>query len=253
MKHMKRILLLTTLALGILGGTTAQAQSGGVPLWTNVYNGPANSYDSAFAMAVDGGGNVFVTGRSVGTNGTDYATIKYSGVGVALWTNLYDGPVNSADYASAVAVDGSGNVFVTGYSTGIDFNYDYATIAYSGAGVALWTNRYNGPENSEDYAFTVAVDGSGNVFVTGQSRNSGAVNPDYATIKYSGAGVALWTNRYNGPGNSYDSASAVAVDGSGNVFVTGSSYGTNGFSDYATIKYSGAGVALWTNRYNGPL
>ena len=61
--------------------------------------------------------------------------------------------------------------------------------------------------------------------------------------------MPLWTNRYNGPANSYDAATAVAVDASGNVFVTGVM--TAGI-DYATIAYSGAGVPLWTNRYNGP-
>ena len=75
---------------------------------------------------------------------------------------------------------------------------------------------------------------------------------DYATIKYSSAGVPLWTNRYNGPGNGDDYATAVAVDGSNNVIVTGYSTGSAGDLDYATIKYSSAGVPLWTNRYNGP-
>lgn len=50
-----------------------------------------------------------------------------------------------------------------------------------------------------------------------------------------------WTNRYNGPGNSDDHARTVAVDGSGNVFVTGFSFGRVGPVDYLTIKYSGAG------------
>ena len=65
----------------------------------------------------------------------------------------------------------------------------------------------------------------------------------------------MWTNRYHGPGSGNDGATAMAVDGGGNVVVSGVSVGTNGLSsydDYATIKYSGAGVALWTNRYNGP-
>jgi hypothetical protein len=56
--------------------------------------------------------------------------------------------------------------------------------------------------------------------------------------------VHAWVQRYNGPGNSADSANAIAVDGSNNVVVTGQSYATNGFPDHATIKYSGAGVLV---------
>ena len=58
--------------------------------------------------------------------------------------------------------------------------------------------------------------------------------------------------RYNGTGNTNDQAYAVAVDSSNNVIVTGNSCGSGGNLDYATIKYSSAGVPLWTNRYNGP-
>ena len=63
--------------------------------------------------------------------------------------------------------------------------------------------------------------------------------------------MPLWTNRYNGPGNAADYAYAVAVDGSNNVIVTGTSARSGSGDDYATIKYSSDGVALWTNRYNG--
>jgi hypothetical protein len=83
----------------------------------------------------------------------------------------------------------------------------------------------------------MAVDGSGNVIVTGTSVGSGTAH-DCATIKYSGAGVPVWTNRYNGSGNDYDGGYAVAVDASGNVFVTGVSYEQSSSSyDYVTIKY----------------
>ena len=234
---------------------TIKYSGAGAPLWTNRYNGPGNAFDQATAVAVDGGGSVFVTGYSRSSSGAgseDYATVAYSSAGVPLWTNRYNGSGNGGDYGTAVKVDGSSNVVVTGYSTGSGSGNDYATIKYSGAGVPLWTNRYNGPANSEDGATAVAVDGSGNAFVTGYSTGSGSGN-DYATIKYSGAGVPLWTNRYNGPANSEDAATAVAVvDGGGNVVVTGYSTGSGSGNDYATIKYSGAGVPLWTNHYNGP-
>jgi hypothetical protein len=85
-------------------------------------------------VAVDRGNNVIVTGTSDG----DYAMIKYSSVGVPLWTNLYNGPGDGDSISSilyAVAVDSGNNVIVTGSSDG-----DYATIKYSSAGVPLWTD-----------------------------------------------------------------------------------------------------------------
>ena len=165
------------------------------------------------------------------------------------WVQRYNGPADGDDLAYAVAVDASNNVVVAGFSLGSGSGYDYATIKYSAAGLPLWTNRYNGPGNGDDLAGRVAVDGSNNVIVTGQSVGNGA-DYDYATIKYSAAGLPLWTNRYNGPyGNDY--ATALAVDGSNNVIVTGYSYSSGSSADWATIKYSSAGVPLWTNRYNG--
>jgi uncharacterized delta-60 repeat protein len=225
-------------------------------IWTRLYNGPANDYDSAQAIALDPGGNVFVTGGSYYAAGSysDYVTIRYSSAGVPLWTNRYNGPGNGYDFAGAIAVDSSSNVFVTGSSSASAFfpyNYDYATIKYSSAGARLWTNRYNGPANEDDGPNAIALDTSGNAFATGYSTGSG-VHWDYTTIKYSNAGARLWTNRYNGPGNGDDEGRAIAVDSSGNLFVTGYSYSTNFGYDYATFKYSNTGARLWTNRYSGP-
>ncbi len=121
----------------------------------------------------------------------------------------------------SLAVDGSGNVYVTGESAGSGTSRDYATIKYNSSGVQQWVARYNGPGNSNDFAdYSLVVDGSGNVYVTGYSLGSGTLD-DYATIKYNSSGVQQWVARYNGPGNNYDFATSLAVDGSGNVYVTG--------------------------------
>src|SRR5262245_31977880 len=238
---------------------TIKYSNSGVPLWTNRYNGPANSIDHATAIAVDSGGNVFVTGFSWNGSSTnsDYATVAYSSAGLPLWTNRYDGAANNSnDRARAIAVDSSGNVIVTGYSitNAANGDYgDYATIAYSNSGVPLWTNRYNGPGNAGDVANAIAVDPDGNVFVTGFSRSSrDQFTDDYAAVAYSRTGDLLWINRYNRPGNSSDIAYAIALDSDGNVFVTGSSLSNATNADYTTIKYSNSGVPLWTNRYDGP-
>nr|MBA3726504.1 hypothetical protein [Armatimonadota bacterium] len=86
-------------------------------------------------------------------------------------------------------------------------------------------------------AYALAVDAAGNVYVTGFSNGAGGFPNDYATIKYDSNGNQLWVARYNGPGNSSDGASALAVDAAGNVYVTGTSYGAGTGDDYTTIKY----------------
>jgi hypothetical protein len=234
---------------------TIAYSSDGLPLWTNWYNGPSNGDDHARAIAVDGSGNVFVTGTSCADqNDCAYATVGYSNTGTPLWTNQYIGPGRDHE-ATAIAVDRNGNVFVTGYSLGDTTSYyDIATVAYSGNGTPLWTNRYNGPGNSWDQGNAIAVDTNGNVFVTGFSIGAGGPNAlkDYVTLAYSSAGAALWTNRYHGPGANDDVAQSITTDVNDDVIVTGQSYGSGTGYDYATIKYSNTGVPIWTNRYNGP-
>ena len=124
----------------------------------------------------------------------------------------------------AVVVDGNDDVVVTRSS---------ATTKYSSAGVPLWTNSFVWPGSDDNEAYALTVDSDNNVIVTGLSGFFTTYH--YATIKYSSAGVPLWTNRYNGPGNGDDIACAVAGDGSNNVVVTGYSLGSSGTNDYATI------------------
>ncbi len=243
---------ITSASLSAADITTIKYSSAGALSWVNTYNGPGNGEDGGTAIAIDGGGNVVLTGSSTGGNGNfNYVTIKYSNVGVALWTNRYAGPAGGNDQPYAIAVDSSNNVFVTGSSTGNSSSLDYATIKYSSAGIPLWTNRYDGTGDASDTGIRLAVDRSGNVIVTGYSQGSGS-GYDYATIKYSAGGIPLWTNRYNGPANSDDYALAVAEDSNGSSFVTGYSTGNGSGTDYTTIKYSSAGIPVWTNYYNGP-
>ncbi len=229
---------------------TVKYNSAGVQQWAARYNGPGNSFERAFSIAVDGSGNVYVTGRSTGIGTAyDYAAIKYNSSGDSLWVRRYNGPGNGDDEAHSIAVDGSGNVYVTGWNTGSGTNRDFATIKYNAGGIQQWVQRYNGPGNGDDEAFSIAVDGSGNVYVTGSSEN--VANYDYATIKYNSSGDSVWVRRYNGPGNDIDWANSIAIDISGNVYVTGYSTGNGTYQDYATIKYSSSGVQQWVERYNG--
>lgn len=319
------------------------ALSGGVyEAWVARYNGPGNGFDEAKAIAVDNSGNTYVAGTSFGS-GTimDYATIKYNSAGQQEWVARYNGPDNGDDQANAMVVDASGNVYVTGgsgaadwlsdcttikynpagqeqwvarrnvcprgyawgaaiavdasgdvYVTGVDAvgwvtikynlageeqwiayhnsggpvaialdesgnvyvtgsDYDYVTIKYDSAGQEQWVARYNGPGNADDHAAAIAVDESGNVYVTGSSDLPGT-SYDYATVKYNLAGEEQWVARYGESSGVYGSASAIAVDESGNVHVTGKINDPETYPDYGTIQYNSVGQQQWVARYNGP-
>jgi len=308
--------------------------------WVKEYAGPANGDDYSTAIAVDGGGNVYVTGASDGISTSyDYATIKYGANGSREWVARYDGPGNQLDSPTAIAMDGDGNVYVTGHSNGVssefDHDFDYATIKYDTNGKPKWVTRYSSPEGSDDMPVGLAVDGFGNVYVAGRSqgetdyenstvikydadgnciwtrrfdgtayaialddsanvyvtgtvtikydsdgnrkwvtRSSGVTSSiavdgtgnvyvagymertssgfDYIMVKYDANGSRKWVKRYNGPGNGSDFAHAIALDGAGNVYVTGVSEGTSSGEDYATVKYDVNGNRKWVKRYNGP-
>ena len=220
--------------------------------WVARYNGPANGWDGGNAIAVDNAGNIYVTGSSDGI-GTlyDYATIKYSPSGVEQWVVRYNGPGNGSDEACAIAIDDSGNVYITGYSEGSGTGSDYATIKYNSSGVEQWVVRYNGSGNMADGAGAIVIDNLGNIYVTGFSVGSGTES-DYATIKYNSEGVEQWVARYNSPDSGYDSSIAIAIDNLGNIVVTGTGSCSDTDDDYVTVKYNDVGEEQWVARYNGP-
>ena len=114
-----------------------------------------------------------------------------------------------------------------------------------------WVRRYSGPGNDVDAGAVLAFDQWGNVYVAGKSAN-GAHHEDYALIKYGPDGSVKWTARYDGPARGWDGVKGIVVDADGNVYVTGRSFGSGTYADYATVKYDGAGHEKWVRRYSGP-
>ncbi len=225
---------------------TVKYSADGNVLWQAVYNGPANDGDYGTAIAVDAAGNVYVTGRSFGNGtGTDFATIKYDSAGTQLWLQRYNGTNNDDDAPVSIAVDAAGNVYSGGWASRTSTGIDYAIVKYSAAGSQVWVRNYSGTGSGNDFMNNMIIDGSGNLYATGSSR--GAVNDDYATVKYNSAGTLLWSARYEGSG--VDEGAALTIDPLGSVIVTGSSVALNG-KDYTTIKYNNAGVQQWLKRYN---
>jgi uncharacterized delta-60 repeat protein len=230
--------------------------SNGGTVWEKFYDGPDNNRDIGRAIAVDADGNVFVTGESYGAGNYDLLTLAFDSTGTLIWDHRYDGPANGTDGATAIAVDTSGNVYVTGYSDGdpnsVFRQDDYITIKYNSSGTVEWEMRYDGPGNYHDVAYSIAVDQNENVYVTGGSSGvGGTTRYDYATVKYNSGGNEIWVARYN-HNDFNDTANEIAIDDSNNIYVTGSSDGTSlGIPNYATVKYNSAGNELWVSRYTG--
>nr|WKN35760.1 SBBP repeat-containing protein [Tunicatimonas sp. TK19036] len=220
--------------------------------WVSYYDGPANTIDQAFSIAIDAANNAYITGSSQGgTSDYDYATVKYDTDGNQQWIARYNSSSDSTDQARDIAVDAAGNVYVTGRSLSTDSFYDYATVKYDTDGNQQWVSRYSAPGYQVEYAWDIALDQAGNVYVTGLSRSADN-GFDYATVKYDPDGTQQWVARYDGPYNANDQARAIALDTFGNVYVTGSSQSISSSDDYATVKYDSDGNQQWVNRYNGP-
>lgn len=267
--------------------------------WARLSSPNSNEYPKD--MAVDRKGNVFLTGQyHGGASGHEYgmSTFSYDPDGNLRWKRRYDGPLaNSDDYGTAIAVDGSGNVYVAGGSKGSlqDLDYDFTTIKYDANGNRKWVRRYTASSGSRDSAEAIAVDSSGNVYVTGESDGATATikydtdgkrkwlrrwrtrvhedgcrriavdavgnayvlagvkgaesGYDFALAKYDPNGNRKWIKHYNGPANQDDIAKALAVDGSGNLYVTGLAKGTA--SGFVTLKYDSAGNLKWHRWSNG--
>jgi len=190
----------------------------------------------------------------------DDLTPFYSSMpGGAVWPGTYQLGTSSADSATGVATDSSGNVYVTGYTEGgLDGtnagSSDLFVVKYNSSGTKQWTKQLG--TSSEDRANGVATDSSGNVYVTGNTMggldgNTSAGNQDLFVVKFNSSGTKQWTKQFGT--SSEDWTYGVATDSSGNVYVTGFTMGgldgTNaGHRDLFVVKYNSSGTKLWTKQ-----
>lgn len=239
---------LTSLILSSLFTLAATAQIN--IQWESRHTSAGANIDRVSDMVVDGTGNVYVTGADWGAaQGFNYRTIKYNNVGSPLWSSSYDA-AGFLDEPAAIAIDASGNVYVTGQSAGAGLNYDVATVKYNSAGAQQWVRRFNGTNNGYDRGVDVTVDGNGDIIVVGEVDEGSAPLSDYVVIKYSAAGAVLWSRKYDGPGGDIDAALKVVTDAANNVYVAGHSSGSGTDLDIHVIKYNSAGTQVWQARYN---
>lgn len=226
-------------------------------LWERSHAGSAGTRDYASAIALDGAGNVFVAADSneVGT-GRDLNVLKYDPSGTLLWNQTYDGTGGGYDGfggGNVLAVDAAGTAFVCGTSFGGATGYDAVTLAYAADGTLLWERRYDGALSSFDDAYSIALDGTGGLYVGADSTVAGTagVSTDFLVLKYALDGTLLWQAGWDGPDADQDLLYDLAVVGDQGVVVTGTSDGAGTGGDYATVRFDAAGNFLWEQRFDG--
>jgi len=200
-------------------------------------------------ITVDSDGCAYVTGEwgcplKSQRYGGQCGTVKYRSGGSIAWTET-----ENYRKGKAVAVDGMGNVYVGGFR---DYSsWDFCTIKYDSTGSHLWEAIYDGPDGSNDTVQDLALDGSGNVYVVGDSYGS-ETDMDWALVKYDSEGNEQWARRYDGPGSGQDWPRDMEVTEAGDVFIVGSAEQQDGDTDLAMRKYDRLGNLLWTATYDGP-
>lgn len=223
--------------------------------WTRSYNGTDNSDDQGNAIAVDNYGNVYVAGTAkiVGKS-NEMVLLKYNCNGNLLWGGLPKlfGETDYAkeDVAVGLAIDYYGNIYVTGYTTGLDGRNNLVLIKYDSYGNKKWNRQEDGSEDLDTRGTSITVDYWGNILLTGYTTST-LGGSDIIVCKYNGGGNLSWSYSFNGSGSGEDKAFGIVTDDNCNIYVTG--YATinseTGNTDCITLKYSSSGILLWQRAF----
>jgi hypothetical protein len=245
------------------GGATdaflVKFNASGVRQWSTYYGG--SGYEEGRSCSTDGSGNVYLAGRADSNTGTVIATtgahqsvhggnydaflVKFNASGIRQWGTYYGG--SGYDFGRSCSTDGSGNVYLAGYTdtnTGTSIGttgahqsafglglYDAFLVKFNSNGVRQWGTYYGG--YGDDYGYSCSTDASGNVYLAGGTgSNTGTVIAttgahqsaygganDAFLVNFNPSGVRQWGTYYGGSGD--DQGLSCSTDASGNVYLAG--------------------------------
>ncbi|MEP1906348.1 MAG: SBBP repeat-containing protein, partial [Nitratireductor sp.] len=259
------------------------------------------STDRGVSVSVDSSGNSYVTGtfrdtvdfdpgagttNLTGAGNDDTFIAKYNSDGTLAWAKSAGG--TGSDYGRSIAVDSSGNSYVTGNFSGTaDFDpgagttnltsagSDDAFIAkYNSDGTLAWAKNVGGTDF--DIGYSIEVDSSGNSYVTGTFQGTADFDPGAGTTNLTSAGDSdVFIAKYDSDGalvwaksvgeTNTDRGNSISVDSSGNSYVTGEFRNTVDFDpgagttnltsagnrDVLIAKYDSDGALVWAKNVGG--
>jgi len=143
--------------------------------WTRTFNGAANGNDAGFGVGTDSANAVIVSGyETVTGQGANVFVRKYDAAGGTAWTQNFSGGTTFNDIGYGLDVDAQNNVVVGGFQAIANGTADVWVRKFGGAtGATLWTQTYNGTNDSDDIVYGVSIDPSGNPVVGGRDVVSG--------------------------------------------------------------------------------
>ncbi|MBM4031436.1 MAG: choice-of-anchor D domain-containing protein [Planctomycetes bacterium] len=220
----------------------------------------------AYGVSADGLGNVYISGYTRGSLGgpnagnADPFLTKYDAAGTLQWSR--QAGTASDDYSYGVSADGSGNVYISGHTTGSLGGpnaglRDAFLTKYDSAGTLLWSRQVG--TAAWDESCGVSADGLGNVYISGDTLGSlggpNAGSYDAFLTKYDAAGTLLWSRQVGTA--AWDESYGVSADGLGNVYISGYTGGSlggpnAGSYDAFLTKYDSAGTLQWSRQVGTP-
>jgi hypothetical protein len=260
MIHGKKTICVAAVILVVAVTTGAWAEDPYEVEWKRQIGTSRN--DHSWSVAVDVSGNAYLGGYTEGdlggpsTGGTDVFLRKYDSAGNEVWTTQIG--TSGAELVHSVAVDASGNAYLTGHTYG-GFSGpsagppDAFLSKFGPGGDEVWTTQLG--TRGSDRSWSVAVDASDNAYISGYTSGSldgsNAGNYDAFVGKFDSGGNEVWTTQIGT--SSHDYSYSIAVDASGNAYISGYTSGSLGGSnagsgDAFLSKLDSDGNEVWTTQ-----
>ncbi len=223
--------------------------SSGVLQWNRTWGGIENDWGNAIAL--DSSENIYLAGSiaNLTSSYSDMCLVKYDSSGVQLWNRTWGGI--SDDKGNALVIDSSDNIYLAGYTWSFGAGgSDFCLVKYNSNGDYQWNRTWGGFHR--DNSYSVSLDPSDNIYLSGETGSFGVGAYDYCLIKYNSNGDYQWNCTWGGIES--ELCYAMTLDSSNNIYLTGriivdvEPYFN---SDICLVKFDSSGKFQWNYTWGG--